>query len=886
MMKQRGIGVPFLLLVFVLTACGGGENTSTDDAEGETPCELLECEDDSTPQSGDADQDEPGDGGEVPSEEPALVLEGDRNRSILEAESLLTFGTFNLASDIAASNAELVLGAGVIADGIQFEIPEKTRSVSVRYRSSGSATFNIHIDDIWVGEQEIFPTGENYELLSFNLQGKGARNVRLSLADDLNVSDSLSGLTPISVLPGIAFDALYLNTYSVASKEYVHYKSLYSREEVFGDSVTFTSDGSVVVSGGQNQSEIVEIKPNLHQVILTGSANLPVGVAHDSLGNFYFTNCLSNSIEKISPNGGQSFFASVTGCPASIVINQNDELLVTSYFGNRIDKVSPSGTVSTLVEDELLLNPVGLTFDENEHLYVANWSGGALFLVNQSATENNSSPTNDVELIKVADLNSRVNQIAYADGFIYAPLQEEHRIVRVSLHGDIETFAGESGLDPVVVIDDLNGPYGIAVSNDKNTLAVIERDEGRVFTLSKDLPITITQQHIDDVYASEKMLGNTVVYNAFEAPQFNSSRTVRVHLPVNYDQEDSQYPVIYLQDGQEVFLENAASVSTSWRVDQTLDEYAWLDLHPGAIVVAIDSSATRAQEYIPYPVSTDEFTISESTSDKLASFIVDTLKPFVDQEYRTKTGREDTHIVGASFGAFFSLYVAFEHPETFGNIGVFSPALWYGLDEIFLNDIRDHDRTLPLRIFIYAGSSDETNATSIYNAFIEHNYGMAELYIDPLGEHNPLTWSHAFWNGMLWLLQDYPNVEPNRLDHPSDWYFTGERTVEGFLTEGSGLQFDSGPITFSFSGEAESVSIIGAWNGWDPAAPDTQMQNNEGVWTTTLDIPPGDWAFGLSVNGQWVNPLWSTVVDQFNPRASDVTPGSFGGFDAVLSVVE
>ncbi|HEX6037208.1 alpha/beta hydrolase-fold protein, partial [Longimicrobium sp.] len=45
-------------------------------------------------------------------------------------------------------------------------------------------------------------------------------------------------------------------------------------------------------------------------------------------------------------------------------------------------------------------------------------------------------------------------------------------------------------------------------------------------------------------------------------------RTVRVYLPPGYDGGDARYPVLYLQDGQNLFTPGAYG---DWRVDETLD---------------------------------------------------------------------------------------------------------------------------------------------------------------------------------------------------------------------------------------------------------------------------------------------------------------------------
>lgn len=391
----------------------------------------------------------------------------------------------------------------------------------------------------------------------------------------------------------------------------------------------------------------------------------------------------------------------------------------------------------------------------------------------------------------------------------------------------------------------------------------------------------ITQASIDQLYLHTKTLGEKIIIEDFEIPQLDTARTVRIYLPPDYGQSDRAYPVVYLQDGQQIFLSDAPTETDSWRVDQTLDEQYWLGLHDGMIAVAVDFSGTRAQEYIPYALDTDDFTISHSLSADLAAFMVDTLKPYMDSHYRTLTGREDTYIMGASFGAFFALYTAFEYPEVYGGVGAYSSALWYGLDQQFIQDIADHDGNLyPMRLMNYASPGDEQGATAMYQAALEYGFGPSVLMVDPQGAHHPNAWAQAFWHGILWLMDKQQRYEPDWLTHPADWYFTEPEPIEGYMTQGTGVAVPAGNVTFTFSGEARSVSMLGGWNNWDTIA----YEYIDGIWQVTVPIEPGSYSYGLVVDGEWVHPLWSTVIDLISPVATTTAPGNLGGIDAVLVV--
>jgi predicted alpha/beta superfamily hydrolase len=100
------------------------------------------------------------------------------------------------------------------------------------------------------------------------------------------------------------------------------------------------------------------------------------------------------------------------------------------------------------------------------------------------------------------------------------------------------------------------------------------------------------------------------------------------------------------------------------------------------IVVGIWSTADRISDYMPwhmYEAASPEYRerISrymngEPQSREYLHFIVDELKPFIDSNYRTRPGRDDTFLMGSSMGALISLYGVIEYPGVFGGAAAVS----------------------------------------------------------------------------------------------------------------------------------------------------------------------------------------------------------------------
>ncbi|MBO9617868.1 MAG: alpha/beta hydrolase [Niabella sp.] len=223
----------------------------------------------------------------------------------------------------------------------------------------------------------------------------------------------------------------------------------------------------------------------------------------------------------------------------------------------------------------------------------------------------------------------------------------------------------------------------------------------RRLQINSDTVIHVTVKGWQDHFTkNEKMhtaSENVTIVDRFYMPQLKRYRTLRIYLPPGYNKNQKRYPVVYLQDGQNVF-DLYTSFAGEWDVDGFMDQTSL----PRAIVVAIDNGGDkRLNEYCPYPVKK----IPGGEGDRYAAFLVETLKPYVDKQYRTLKSRANTFIAGSSMGGLISFYTALKYPKIFGGVGVFSPSFWVTDNKIYA-DIKKMGPALNAFIYFYVGMQE------------------------------------------------------------------------------------------------------------------------------------------------------------------------------------
>ncbi len=244
----------------------------------------------------------------------------------------------------------------------------------------------------------------------------------------------------------------------------------------------------------------------------------------------------------------------------------------------------------------------------------------------------------------------------------------------------------------------------------------------------------------------------TVLEKPFEMPGLDRSRTVRVYLPPGYDGGSKNYPVMYMHDGQNLF-DAATSYAGEWGVDENLNELsvtAGLDL----IVIGVDNGQDkRMNELSPW----ENARYGKAEGEAYMKFIVETLKPYIDQQYRTKKDRENTAIMGSSMGGLISHYGIYAYPEIFSKAGVFSPSYWYSGDVYKFTE--EHPVPQDSRLYLLVGEKEGTTMSQGMEEMYEfikeqgHPEGNISAKTNPEGEHNEKFWRSEFKEAVQWLFK-------------------------------------------------------------------------------------------------------------------------------------
>jgi enterochelin esterase-like enzyme len=164
----------------------------------------------------------------------------------------------------------------------------------------------------------------------------------------------------------------------------------------------------------------------------------------------------------------------------------------------------------------------------------------------------------------------------------------------------------------------------------------------------------------------------------FRSRIFRNTRFLRVWLPPGYDDPinaNRRYPVLYLNDGQNLFESSTAFGGVEWQVDETADRMIREGTIPPMIIVGIDNTGkNRIREYMPYR-SLNPMMLRVQGSH-YPTFLCKEVLPFITSNYRVAAGPENTGLGGSSLGALIALYTAAVRPNLVGSLLLESPSLW------------------------------------------------------------------------------------------------------------------------------------------------------------------------------------------------------------------
>ena len=251
-------------------------------------------------------------------------------------------------------------------------------------------------------------------------------------------------------------------------------------------------------------------------------------------------------------------------------------------------------------------------------------------------------------------------------------------------------------------------------------------------------------------------LGNSVagtvkVLPRIWSPERQNVRDIYVYVPPSHDKADRRFPVVYMQDGQNLF-DDALAFGSEWQVDENMERLAQLGLE--ALVVGIPNVAeARCDEYSPFRDPRH----GGGWGDEYLDFVTGTLKPLIDQHFRTDPSRDATGILGSSMGALISLHAFFARSDVFGFAGAMSPALWFAEHAMFR--ALEHAAMIPGRLYLDVGTGegDSTvgDARHMHQLLLSKGYRPGEtlMYVEDDGAgHSEGAWARRVRTALYYLI--------------------------------------------------------------------------------------------------------------------------------------
>jgi len=262
----------------------------------------------------------------------------------------------------------------------------------------------------------------------------------------------------------------------------------------------------------------------------------------------------------------------------------------------------------------------------------------------------------------------------------YILLDEPQRFLEDSLnrppyhdHFDMITVTGCFALDLLYLRDEE------MQARAKHLVTVLDKQK---LTRLDEMIAPVLPENIDGLLKLAPRSGRLTRRTPFPSEAITPRNVHFWEPPFGDDLEPLPMRVVYMHDGQNLFDPRTSYLGVDWGVGRTMSRLVTEKKVPPTMVVGIWNTAARLQEYFPQqPVAglsdTDlvarlNETYGTSISDAYLSFVVDELKPHVDQSFPVLTGVKDTFVMGSSMGGLISLYALCRYPDVFGGAACLS----------------------------------------------------------------------------------------------------------------------------------------------------------------------------------------------------------------------
>lgn len=264
----------------------------------------------------------------------------------------------------------------------------------------------------------------------------------------------------------------------------------------------------------------------------------------------------------------------------------------------------------------------------------------------------------------------------------------------------------------------------------------------------------------EEARAAAPVIQGDLRVHALRSRIFRNTRPVRVWLPPDYDESGAtRYPVLYLNDGQNMFDPATAFGGVDWQASQAARRLIAEGTIEPLIMVGIDNTKSRLREYIPY--RSFEPRVLGPQGKHYPDFLRREVMPMIEAYYHVAKGPEHTGLGGSSLGGLITLYTQLASPGVFGRLLIESPSLWVANRRILQECADFHD--WPYRIYLgmgtrEIGSPDKDEVTveglrSMESILRDAGLGKSRLkvWIDEGAAHNEAAWRARFPGALEFL---------------------------------------------------------------------------------------------------------------------------------------
>ena len=247
---------------------------------------------------------------------------------------------------------------------------------------------------------------------------------------------------------------------------------------------------------------------------------------------------------------------------------------------------------------------------------------------------------------------------------------------------------------------------------------------------------------------SEEIIGEIEYLHEFYSINLKNERDIVIWLPPSYHYSDKKFPVLFMQDGQNLFDPNTSFIGHDWKVDEVVNGLIKDRLIQEIIVVGIYNTKDRLNEYNYF----------HPTGKRYAAFLIKELKPLIDENYRTFNKASETALMGSSMGGLISFQLFWNFPNIFGKAACMSNSFWVNDRQVFkMIKEKESQFSVKNRLYIDCGSEE----TELIEDFRRMEKALKKInkeevfsfgsYVDRGSRHNENDWAKRLFIPLRFL---------------------------------------------------------------------------------------------------------------------------------------